>query len=304
MDKLKELAQLFENIEVDETQANAIKEFWSLLQESIKDQAEAEYQQEIEALNEELEEAKKGSGSSEEARLAFEAFEADAKVAFDTFAEDAETAAERMVEDLKEEHAKQLAEALDKLYEDIEARVTEDFKSSKEFAALTNVIKAVNTVVGTDNTKSLLEEIEALKQENESLKNNNVTLSKKDVIANLVEGFSEEHKKTMIEFMEGAKTEDEIYERFNAIASVIEGSSSLEGMTLEERKNKKFKRKKEEKEKENINEETSALIGQAPIEEDSDVVNEHVELLGTNIPGFSKVQQQGLAWLIHRRQAH
>lgn len=303
MDKLKELAQLFENIEVDETQANAIKEFWSLLQESIKDQVEAEYQQEIETLNEELEEAKKGSGSSDEARLAFEAFEADAKKAFDAFAEDAEKAADRMVEDLKEEHAKQLAEALDKLYEDIEARVTEDFKSSKEFVALTNVIKAVNTVVGTDNTKSLLEEIEALKQENESLKNNNITLSKKDVIANLVEGFSEEHKKTMIEFMEGAKTEDEIYERFNAIASVIEGSSS-EGMTPEERKNKKFKRKKEEKEKENINEETSALIGQAPIEEGSEIVNEHVELLGTNIPGFSKVQQQGLAWLIHRRQAH
>lgn len=303
MEKLKELTKVFENIEVSEEQENAIREFFSLFAENVKEKTEAEFEQKIEALNEELEKAKNGSGASDETVKELEAFKEDAENAFELFKADAEKAAELMLEDVKEEHAKQLAEALDKLYEDVEVRATEDFKSSKEFAALVNVIKAVRPVVATDDNKALLEEIETLRKENEALKANNGDLSKKDIINGLVEGFSEEHKKTMIEFMEAAKTEEEIYERFNAIASIIEGETAAE---VAPKKNK-FKRKKAEEaetKKEEKLEEGATLIGSKK-EEQTTIVNEetHASLVGAALPGLNKVQQQGLAWLLHARQA-
>lgn len=309
MDRLKELTKVFDDIEVTEEQENAIREFFSLFAENVKEKVSSELQEQIESLNEEIEELKNGSGENSlaEAERAFNAFQEDAEKAFELFKQDVEKAAELMLEDVKEEHAKQLAEAIDKLYEDIEARVQEDFKSSKEFAALKNVVKAVSSVVSTDDTKSLLEEIETLRKENEELKNNNVDLSKKEIIASLVEGFSEEHKKTMVEFLEGAKSEEEIYERFNAIASIIEGDASA-GETP---KKNKFKRKKaeddksKEKDKE-VAEEGASLLGsqtqeeQVVVNEDSDL---HSKIMGTNIPGLNKMQQQGLAFLLHARQA-
>lgn len=309
MDRLKELTKVFDDIEVTEEQENAIREFFSLFAENVKEKVSSELQEQIESLNEEIEELKNGSGETSlaNAERAFNAFKEDAEKAFELFKQDAEKAAELMLEDVKEEHAKQLAEAIDKLYEDIEARVQEDFKSSKEFAALKNVVKAVSSVVSTDDTKSLLEEIETLRKENEELKNNNVDLSKKEIIASLVEGFSEEHKKTMVEFLEGAKSEEEIYERFNAIASIIEGDASA-GETP---KKNKFKRKKaeddksKEKDKE-VAEEGASLLG-SQTQEEQVVVNEdsnlHSKIMGTNIPGLNKMQQQGLAFLLHARQA-
>jgi len=320
MDRLKELTKVFDDIEVTEEQENAIREFFSLFAENVKEKVSSELQEQIESLNEEIEELKNGSGEAsladaekafnafqEDAEKAFNAFQEDAEKAFELFKQNAEKAAELMLEDVKEEHAKQLAEAIDKLYEDIEARVQEDFKSSKEFAALKNVVKAVSSVVSTDDTKSLLEEIETLRKENEELKNNNVDLSKKEIIASLVEGFSEEHKKTMVEFLEGAKSEEEIYERFNAIASIIEGDASA-GETP---KKNKFKRKKaeddksKEKDKE-VAEEGTSLLG-SQTQEEQVVVNEdsnlHSKIMGTNIPGLNKMQQQGLAFLLHARQA-
>ncbi len=183
---------------------------------------------------------KNGSGTSlEDAEKAFELFKEDAEKAFELFKADAEKAAELMMEDVKEEHAKQLAEALDKLYEDIEARVKEDWKGSKEFAAFSEAVKAMRSVIGTDD-EALLEEVEALRKENEILKANNGDLSRKEIISGLVEGFNEEHKSTMVEFLEGAKTEEEIYERFNAIASIIEGEASTASSAP---KKDKFKRK-------------------------------------------------------------
>ena len=309
MDRLKELTKVFDDIEVTEEQENAIREFFSLFAENVKEKVSSELQEQIESLNEEIEELKNGSGEASlaDAEKAFNAFQEDAEKAFELFKQNAEKAAELMLEDVKEEHAKQLAEAIDKLYEDIEARVQEDFKSSKEFAALKNVVKAVSSVVSTDDTKSLLEEIETLRKENEELKNNNVDLSKKEIIASLVEGFSEEHKKTMVEFLEGAKSEEEIYERFNAIASIIEGDASA-GETP---KKNKFKRKKaeddksKEKDKE-VAEEGTSLLG-SQTQEEQVVVNEdsnlHSKIMGTNIPGLNKMQQQGLAFLLHARQA-
>ena len=142
MDKLKELTQIFENIEIDEKQENAIREFFTLFSESVKEKVSSEYEEKIQALNEELEAAKSSASDDE-----LESFEQDAEKAFELFKEDAEKAAMLMLEDAKEEHAKQLAEALDKLYEDVESRATEDFKSSKEFAALVNVIRAVSPLV-------------------------------------------------------------------------------------------------------------------------------------------------------------
>lgn len=305
MEKLKELTKAFDNIEVSEEQENAIREFFSLFEENVKEKVEAEFEQKIEALNEEIEKAKNGSGAStEDAEKALEVLREDAEKAFELFKADAEQAANLMLEDVKEEHAKQLAEALDKLYEDVEVRATEDFKSSKEFAALVNVIKAVRPVVATDDNKALLEEIEKLRAENEALKSDNGDLSKKDIISGLVEGFSEEHKKTMIEFMEAAKTEEEIYERFNAIASIIEGETSAEGAP----KKNKFKRKKAEEaaeKKEEKLEEAAPLISSTSKKEEQTIVNEetHAEMLGANLPGLSKIQQQGLAYLLHARQA-
>lgn len=309
MDRLKELTKVFDDIEVTEEQENAIREFFSLFAENIKEKVSLEFQEQIESLNEEIEELKNGYGETSlaDAERAFNAFQEDAERAFELFKQDAEKAAELMLEDVKEEHAKQLAEAIDKLYEDIEARVQEDFKSSKEFAALKNVVKAVSSIVSTEDTKSLLEEIEALRKENEELKNNNIDLSKKEIIASLVEGFSEEHKKTMVEFLEGAKSEEEIYERFNAIASIIEGDASAS----EAPKKNKFKRKKveddksKEKDKE-IAEEGASLLG-SQTKEEQVVVNEdsnlHSKIMGTNIPGLNKMQQKGLAFLLHARQA-
>ena len=319
MDRLKELTKVFDDIGVTEEQENAIREFFSLFAENVKEKVSSELQEQIESLNEEIEELKNGSGETsladaerafnafqEDAEKAFELFKEEAEKAFELFKQDAEKAAELMLEDVKEEHAKQLAEAIDKLYEDIDARVHEDFKSSKEFAALKNVVRAVSAVVSTDDTKSLLEEIEALRKENEELKNNNVDLSKKEIIASLVEGFSDEHKRTMIEFLEGAKSEEEIYERFNAIASIIEGETTA-GETP---KKNKFKRKKVEEVKEKtkeVTEEGETLLGsetkeQTIVTEDEDATL-HSKIMGSNIPGLNKLQQQGLAFLLHARQA-
>lgn len=199
-----------------------------------------------------------------------------------------------------------MAEALDKLYEDVESRATEDFKSSKEFAALVNVIRAVSPLVVSDDKKSLLEEIETLKKENEALKADNTGLSRKEIIASLVEGFSEEHKKTMIEFMEGSKTEDEIYERFNAIASFIESKSkSGDADGLETHTKKRFKTKKELKEekKETMSEDAPLISSETKEESGLPVSEEHIELVGADVPGLSKASRQGLAWILHARQA-
>jgi hypothetical protein len=303
MDKLKELAQLFENIEIDEKQENAIREFFTLFSESVESKVKTTLEEKIQALNEELESAQ-GSDNGK-AQEAFELFEADAEKAFELFREDAEKAANLMLEDAKEEHAKQLAEALDKLYEDVEARATEDFKSSKEFATLVNVIKAVSPLVVSDDKKALLEEIEELKQKNEALQADNTGLSKKEIIASLVEGFSDEHKKTMVEFIEGSKTEDEIYERFNAIASFIESKSKGGDAEFEMPAKRRFKTKKEKKEekKEEMSE-GAPMVTSKTNEETNQIVNEdHIELVGANIPGLSKASKQGLAWMLHARQA-
>lgn len=281
MDKLKELTQIFENIEIDEKQENAIREFFTLFSESVKEKVSSEYEEKIQALNEELEAAKSSASDDE-----LESFEQDAEKAFELFKEDAEKAAMLMLEDAKEEHAKQLAEALDKLYEDVESRATEDFKSSKEFAALVNVIRAVSPLVVSDDKKSLLEEIETLKKENEALKADNTGLSRKEIIASLVEGFSEEHKKTMIEFMEGSKTEDEIYERFNANASFIESKSkSGDADGLETHTKKRFKTKKELKEekKETMSEDAPLISSETKEESGLPVSEEHIELVGADV---------------------
>ena len=73
-------------------------------------------------------------------------------------------------------------------------------------------------------------------------------------------------------------------------------------------KKNKFKRKKAEEaaeKKEEKLEEAAPLISSTSKKEEQTIVNEetHAEMLGANLPGLSKIQQQGLAYLLHARQA-
>lgn len=240
MEKFLEALGDLGNVELNESQIEALDKFFSSLTTDIRKEAD----QEIKALQEQVEELQEKQGllTEENVEKAFALFQKDAEKAFELFKEDAEKAATLMVEDVKEEFTHNFAEALEKVYSDVEGRVSSDFTKSKEMKALSQIVEAVNMLGLQPDETSLLEEIETLKSELAEIKGEKEKLSKQQIITSLVSDLPEKYRDTVSNFVEEAEDEEGIYKRFNSIVELIEKGALDKTVAVEETKTN-FKKK-------------------------------------------------------------
>ena len=228
MKSLEKLKQVFDDISITPEQQQALDDFFEEFYENVEEKVRGEIQEEInESSVSELEMI-----SKEEALEAL-------KLQKEEFLEDAEKAFEKATVDLRnevaEEYSERFTKALDEMYESIYDRVSKDFTKSKEGSALENVKKAIQPLIISEDNVHLVEKIQTLESKLHELNEEKHEFSRKELINNLVSDIDDESdRETVLEFVEEAKTEDEIYERFNAVMSILEKTNSKKTVVAED----------------------------------------------------------------------
>ncbi len=95
-------------------------------------------------------------------------------------------------------------------------------------------------------SKELLEFFRKLRAEKEQLEETTTQLTRKEIINTLLEDLPEKYVETVSEFISAAGTDEEIYERFNTIISIIEAKEEKEDEEEEKPKKKKGKKNEDE----------------------------------------------------------
>ena len=292
---IKEILKVFEGLEFGEEQEKGLRSFFEAVKEKVRASVVAEYEEEMQALNEELEETKNNNElySPENVQLAA-----------DKLKEDCEAAALLMVEDKEKEDTRKMASALEDLYKEIEERVKADFYESKEYKALIQVSEAMKLINVNEDNEALHKKIDELSKENENLKTETKVLGKKEIINDLIKGFNESHQQTIREFLEGAKEEDEIYDRFSAIAEIIKNEEVSTGSG---RKFGKLKKEKEALNNDDADEKPAdnVVASESKDEdgEEKEQIDESTTILGLDKLGLKGPAAEALGWLLRSRQA-
>jgi len=222
------IAEVLQDIELSDDHVKALDEFFEGHTQQIREQVTEELREEItEEVKSEVEITREDAERAFElfeadCEKAFELFEKDAEKAFELFESDAEKAFELGIEDVQKEYTENMTKALQDIYEDIEERAKSDVMESKEFKALEQVRKAIAPIVLTEDQKELLDEIEKVRAEKEALAEEKQVIERAKIIDTLMADFPEKYEEAVRKFIESAKTEDEIYERFNTMCEMIE----------------------------------------------------------------------------------
>lgn len=228
MKSLEKLKLVFDDISITPEQQQALDDFFEEFYENVEEKVRGEIQEEI----------NESSVSDLEMISKEEALEA-LKLQKEEFLEDAEKAFEKATADLRnevaEEYSERFTKALDEMYESIYDRVSKDFTKSKEGSALENVKKAIQPLIISEDNVHLIEKIQTLESKLHELNEEKHEFSRKELINNLVSDIDDESdRETVLEFVEEAKSEDEIYERFNAVMSILEKTNSKKTVVAED----------------------------------------------------------------------
>ena len=206
---MEKILKVLEGIELNEDQIKAFDEFFTEFTENVKNETSEVYQEELDKLEGKVSELTEGKYSPENVEKAFELYK-----------EDISKENSEVITDLKEEMATQLAESVQSVYEDIEARVKQDVSQSKEMQIIENIKSAIAPLMVKD--ESLVEEVNSLQEELQTLKGQKAELTREKTIATLLEDIPAEFNTYVRNFISEGKTEDEIYERFETLLPIIE----------------------------------------------------------------------------------
>ena len=190
---------------------------------------------------------------TQDAEKAFELFKEDSEKAFDLAKTDWQEEYNVMLEEKQAKYTETMAKAIQDIYEEVETRVSNDFKSSGEYKAFQKVKEAIIPVTITESQKEILEKVRAYEEREITLAQNEKELSKKQAIEILLQDFPQEYAETVRKFISKAGTEDEVYERFNTIVEMVDkgvinqnGKAVTTFESVEPRTKAVFKRKIEQ----------------------------------------------------------
>lgn len=222
MKSLETLKDILSDIEINEEQKLALDSFFEELYESLTEKARQEIENEVGTLNES--EANEAFELFEEdAQKAFELFNEDAERAFELFAEDAERAFELFAEDITREHSENMTRALEDLYEDLYERAKAEVLASPQFESL-NKIKDILApyIIDESNAESLLKENKKLKEALRFIHEEKEELERDQIIESLIAELPTKEKNVIRNYIEEAKTIEDIYERYNLALQLLE----------------------------------------------------------------------------------
>ena len=255
---LTKVKELLEGANLSDEQIKALDTFFATYTEEVRDKVKEELSGK--AFNESGEEMIPKSVAEEafkkfqdDAKTAFNLFKEDSEKAFDLFKEDAHKAFQLYSEDLQEEYSENMIKGLQELYQDVEERVKRDFMESKDASILEQIKKLLVPLVASEEQQALLEEIEKLRSEKNEILEETKDLTRENIINTLVQDFPQEYVEDVKEYLEAAKNDDDIYERFSFICEMIDKGafkpSKKEAFTEEETKAKQKKKTTQKKDK-------------------------------------------------------
>lgn len=249
---LKRVKQILESLELNEEQIKALDGFFTQYTEEVRKSERKQLEVDGEMIPKALAE-KAFNKFHQDSEKAFNLFKEDSKNAFNLFKSDSEKAFELYAEDLKTEYTESMIKGLQDLYTDIEERVKKDFMESKDASVLDGIKKLIMPLVAAEDQKTLLEEIEKLRNEKKQIISENENISKENVINSLVSGFPVEYSEEIKTYLNKAKNEDEIYERFSFICEMVDkGALKPNKKVISEEKQEVNKPKQKKVEKKTV----------------------------------------------------
>lgn len=302
MDIVKETLEKFkailENLAITDEQTAALTEAIAAVNKTATDK--------MTAMNEEISSLKKqaeGKGSKWT--------DAQIEKAFETFEADCQKAAEAMVEEARGEFAQQLAEGLHDLYEDVEKRVKKEFENSNEFKALKSVVESIAPFAGASD-EATRKEVETLRKKLDEVSKEKNALQFSEAVNELISDYTGTKKEKLKDYLESAKSVEEVYERYAAIAEILEEGDAP--VTPKTPTNEDTTVTTEDEEEETEEEEEAGdeedpdfeddVEDEEEEEEEDDTFNEEfVRASGADLKGLNKSQQEALAWLVRTNQS-
>ncbi len=225
------ISEILKDIELTDEQVKALDEFFENFTNEIRESAADELRETIK--EEVMEEVDVNIDDAEAAfnlfksdcEKAFDSFEEDCEVAFEMFESDAEKAFDLGMNDAKKLYTENMTRALQDVYDDIEERVKADIVESQEFKAIEQIKNAVAPLILTEDQKAIKDELEELKAEKQIIEEEKEELNREKIIETLMKDFPEQYEETVRKFIDRAKNEDEIYERFKTVVEMIDADS-------------------------------------------------------------------------------
>ena len=292
---LEKFKAILENMSFTDEQSVALSEAITALNKETIDK--------MATLNEEISSLKKQSKAPAEATGYTEAH---VEKAMEMLEADCEKAANAMVEEAKAEFAKQLAEGLHDLYEDVEKRVKKEFENSTEFKALKAVVESVAPIAGASD-EATRKKVEDLQKQLDEVSKEKVALQFSEAVNELIADYSGAKKDKLKDYLEGAKSVEEVYERYAAIAEILEEGSAAPTSTPT---NEEAILEDEVEDDEEVEDEDPDL-GEVEDEEeeeeeedeDANFNEDFIRSSGADLLGLNKNQQEALAWLANAKQS-
>lgn len=242
MKSLEKIKKVLSDVEITEEQQEALDEFFAELHESLEEKIRADYEDEIELLQESFEDSNDRDGwvRVEEAERAFDLAMADAEAAFDLGMADAERAFDLAMEhaeqafnlvqkDLIQEHSEVMTEAMEELYEELLEKAKEQLYESSEFENVRKIKEILApSILEESNSVTLLSKVQKLQAQLEEVKKEKERVELSNVVESLVEELPQREAKVVRKYISEATDVDEVYERYNLAISLLEAKEEDE----------------------------------------------------------------------------
>ena len=244
MKSLEKIKKVLSDVEITEEQQEALDEFFAELHESLEEKIRADYEDEIELLQESFEDSNDRDGwvRVEEAERAFDLAMADAEAAFDLGMADAEAAFDLAMEhaeqafnlvqkDLIQEHSEVMTEAMEELYEELLEKAKEQLYESSEFENVRKIKEILApSILEESNSVTLLSKVQKLQAQLEEVKKEKERVELSNVVESLVEELPQREAKVVRKYISEATNVDEVYERYNLAISLLEAKEEEESV--------------------------------------------------------------------------
>lgn len=255
MKSLEKIKKVLSDVQITEEQQEALDEFFAELHESLEEKIRADYEDEIELLQESFEDSNDRDGwvRVEEAERAFDlamadaeaafdlgmadaerAFDlgmADAEAAFDLAMEHAEQAFNLVQKDLIQEHSEVMTEAMEELYEELLEKAKEQLYESSEFENVRKIKEILApSILEESNSVTLLSKVQKLQAQLEEVKKEKERVELSNVVESLVEELPQREAKVVRKYISEATNVDEVYERYNLAISLLEAKEEEESV--------------------------------------------------------------------------
>lgn len=258
-------------MEINEDQQEALDEFFEELYTDVENKAKKEYEDKIVELEESLE----TSNESLESAITLEQAEAAYAKAKEDFMEEGQKVLDTAQEDMTKEYSEKFAVVLEDVYSEIHDKVEADFLESDEYQAFEKAREALKPVIMAESDNDLVQEINKLKTEKKEILEEKEELSRKETINSLIVDFKEKEQKIISDFLENAKDEDEIYERFNTVIALLESGDEDESEEdIDDEENDEDEVEGEESDDDESDDEEEDDDDKEVAEEDDKIVNQ------------------------------